>query len=137
MALLTRYAACRKTFSHCNPVDDAELSELEDNVAIFLSMCRREVVSRNLGHISPKLHLLEHHTAPLMRRLRIGLGLLGEQGAESLHSSFNSLQSKFKNIPGELLRLKSVADQHLLTTTDEANVLRPLPKKRKAETQCL
>ena len=130
--LMTSYAACRTIFSHCRPVDDAELDKLQKEVATFLKLCRKEVVSRNLGYIMPKLHLLEEHAVPQMHWLRVRLGLLSEQGAESLHSSMKSLKTKFKNIPGELLRLKFVADQHLLTTSNEANTLRPQPRKRKA-----
>jgi len=136
-ALMSSYATCRSMFSHCQPVDEDELDKLQKEVTKFLQLCRKDVVARKLGFITPKLHLLEEHTVPMMRRLRVGLGLLGEQGAESLHSSLNSLESKFKNIPGELLRLKSVADQHLLTTTDEAQSLAPRPqsRKRKADHQ--
>ena len=131
-SLLSQYAACRVIFSHSKPITDLDIEQLSAKVQSFLELCRREVVERQFGNITPKLHLLENHTEPMMRRLRVGLGLLGEQGAESLHSSLSSLASKFKNIPGELQRLKAVADQHLLTTTDEASKLRPRPRKRKA-----
>jgi len=122
-------------FSHCNSVKDSDIHNLEVAISSFLRTCRTEVVQRSLGHITPKLHLLESHTAPLMKQLHVGLGLLAEQGAESLHSSMNTLDVLFKNIPGDLARLKAVADQHLLTTTKEATTLPPQSRKRKAEEQ--
>ena len=36
--------------------------------------------------ILPKMHILEDHVVPWMRRWRIGAGLMGEQGAESIHA---------------------------------------------------
>ena len=133
--LLTNYATCREIFSHCNAVSDEDLVKLNNEIRQFVSKCRTEIVHRGLGHITPKIHLLEEHTLPLMQKFRVGLGLLAEQGAESLHSSMNTLDVLFKNIPGSLARLKSVADQHLLTTTKEASTLQPRPRKRKAEQQ--
>ena len=135
VALMNSYATCRAKFSHCKPVDDADLGQLQQDIEKFLALCRNEVVSRKFGHITPKLHLLEEHTVPLMKRVRVGLGLLAEQGAESLHSSLNSLNFKYKSIPRELLRLQTVAAQHLLTTTNEAIALRPAPRKRKSQEQ--
>ena len=62
-------------------------------------MRREEIVARRLGNITPELHLLKEHTVPLIRKLHVGLGLLAKQGAESLHSNFNTLSEVFKNIP--------------------------------------
>ena len=133
--LMNSYASCRAIFSHSQAVSADEMDKLESEVRRFLSMCRRHVVARRLGNITPKLHLLENHTVPLIRKLGVGLGLLAEQGAESLHASLNTLNAIYKNIPGDLARLKVVAEQHLLTTTKEASTLAPRPQKRKAEDQ--
>lgn len=35
----------------------------------------------------------------MMKMLRVGIGLLGEQGAESIHVAFNKHEQSFKNIP--------------------------------------
>ena len=133
--LLTCYAECRSVFSRCTAVDENEVEQLQNAITNFMANCRVEIVERGLGHITPKLHLLEEHTAPMIKKLGVGLGLLAEQGAESLHSSMNTLDSLFKNIPGDLARLKTVAEQHLPTTTKEASELRPRPRKRKSEEQ--
>ena len=50
-----------------------------------MTTVRHEVVDRRRGNITPKLHLLESHVVSSMRRFRVGLGLLGEQGREGLH----------------------------------------------------
>lgn len=86
--LFTQYADYRKIFSCGTPLvlSSADIEELESCITKFLDTCRNQVVKRNLGNITPKLHLLERHAVPLIRTVRIGLGLLSEQGVESLHS---------------------------------------------------
>lgn len=123
----SKYAACTEIFSHSTPVDDDVLLQLQINIEDFLKFCRAEVVERGYGHITPKLHLLEYHVVPLMERVKFGIGLLGEQGAESLHSAMNQLESAAKNTPSSLQRLKSVADQHLLACVMEGH--RPSARK--------
>ena len=77
--LMTGYANCRNIFSSCNAVDDRQLNQLQANISTFMEMARKEIVARGLGNITPKLHLLEHHTVPPMRDFCVGLGLLAEQ----------------------------------------------------------
>ena len=105
-SLFSQYAACRSSFSHFNKCGEEELQQLELFIASFLQKCRSEVVERGLGHITPKLHLLEEHTVPLIRRVHVGLGLLSEQGAEGIHAEFNLLEKRNGSIPGKLERLK-------------------------------
>ena len=51
----------------------------------------------SFGAITPKLHLIEDHMI-FLRRWRVGCGLLGEQGAESIHTKFNKLRRTYSNI---------------------------------------
>ena len=41
--------------------------------------------------VIPKMHFLEEHTVHWLRKWGVGFGLMGEQGAESIHAYFNSL----------------------------------------------
>ena len=43
--------------------------------------------------IKPKLHILEDHMVNFLRNCRVGSGLLGEQGAESIHKVYNQLKA--------------------------------------------
>ena len=135
--LIPAYAACSAIFSKNSSVSPEELSSLSVLIEDFLASWRKEIVERQLGHITLKLHLLEQHTLPLMTKLRVGIGLLGEHGAESIHSTFNNYDSDFKNIPLASQRLKTIADQHLLSCVTDINNLRPIqvPRKRKASQQ--
>ena len=50
--------------------------------------------------ITVKMHLLEDHMVPFLRQWNwVGYGLMGEQGAESVHAEFNSLLCRYTNIP--------------------------------------
>ncbi len=41
------------------------------------------------GNISLKLHFLEDHVMPQIRRLKAGLGKMNEQGGKNVHSKPN------------------------------------------------
>jgi len=97
--LFTMYAKCRSLISHCNPMSNEEIDTLDVAIKAFMAACRADVVERSLGHITPKLHLLEDHTVPLIKEVHVGLGLLAEQGAESIHAQFNTLERSFVSIP--------------------------------------
>ncbi len=113
---MTLYADCRAIFSSSDRVDAEKLVVLEERVKTFMSAARSDVVKRSRGRITPKLHLLESHVVPSVKRFGIGLGMLGEQGGESIHAEFNLLARTFDNVVRELDRLKMVVKQHCLTT---------------------
>lgn len=69
--------------------------------------------------ITPKLHMLEDHVIPFLRKWRVGLGFLGEHGAESIHARFNSLRRAFIKIPDPVKRLHAIMKEHLLQVCPE------------------
>ena len=74
---------------------------------------------------------------PLMTKLGVGIGLLGEHGAESIHSAFNNYDGDLKNIPLASRCLKTIADQHQLSCVTDISNSRPIgvSRKRKASQQ--
>ena len=76
--------------SQARRATEEDLSILKPAIVVLLAECRCELVSRGLGHITPKLHMIEEHTFPLMQRLAVGLGLMAEQGAESIHAELTA-----------------------------------------------
>ena len=67
----------------------------ETNIGTFMA-CYREFFAA--ATVLPKMHILEHHVVPWMRRWGIGAGLMGEQGAESIiiiHAHLNRLEAQF------------------------------------------
>ena len=58
--------------------------------------------------VTPKFHMLEDHVVPFLRLWRVGFGFHGEQGAESLHATFNKITRSYLAIPDRVQRLKCV-----------------------------
>ena len=54
--------------------------------------------------ITPKLHLLEEHAVEWLQRWRVGFGMMGEQGAGSIHAHVNILKRTYSNIPEYVTR---------------------------------
>ena len=79
--------------------------------------------------VLPKMHILEDHVIPWMRRWHIGAGLMGEQGAESIHAHFNRLEMQFNGIANPLDRLRYVFNEYNVESTPGLNALQPPPKK--------
>ena len=46
--------------------------------------------------VLPKMHMLEEHVVSWLRMWHIGFGMMGEQGAESIHAHFNQLKPMFR-----------------------------------------
>lgn len=102
--------------------------DTEKDIEKFLRSYRGEF---SHSSVIPKMHILEHHVVPWMRRWSIGAGLMGEQGAESVHSHFNRLQQTYCGIPDPLDRLTYVFREHTLETCPPLTALQPPPKKRR------
>lgn len=81
--------------------------------------------------VTPKLHMMEDHIVPFLRKWRRGLGLLGEQGAESIHARFNSIRCNYTNMPNPVERLECIMREHFNQLCPENIVRLPEIKKRK------
>ncbi len=68
---------------------DYTLTSVESDIDAFLLFYRSSFPHAT---ITPKLHMVEDHIVDFIRRWRVGLGMLGEQGAESIHARFNQLE---------------------------------------------
>ena len=61
--------------------------------------------------ITVKLHMLEDHMMPFLKLWKgVGFGLMGEQGAESIHADLNNL----KRMPDSVERLRCTIKEHPL-----------------------
>eukprot|EP00117_Sycon_ciliatum_P043758 scpid30363/ scgid31641/ len=98
-----------------------------------MAMVRHDIAERLGKSITPKLHLLECHTIPCMRRFGVSLGLLGEQGGESIHRKFKQLRSSLENMNRDVDRLHVLVTQYLTTTLPHYNRMILQPKRRTLE----
>ena len=83
--------------------------------------------------ILPKMHLLEMHIVPWVRQHGVGLGLMGEQGAESIHASVNGIKAAYTNIPDKVKRLECILREHHRHVCPTLAKQRPTIKRRKIE----
>ena len=58
------------------------------SITNFMRFYREEISTTT----TPKLHMLEVHMVPLINKWHYGMGFMGEQGAESIHTSFNAIE---------------------------------------------
>ena len=100
----------------------------EKDIEKFLSYYRSTFPSAS---ILPKMHILEDHTIPWFRRHHVGAGLMGEQGAESVHAHIMTLDKRFDGIRDDVDRLKYLFKGQMLESAPSLTQLRPVPKKRK------
>ena len=75
--------------------------------------------------------MLEDHTVEWVKARNVGFGPLGEQGAESIHSSFNSPGRTYESVPNGVKRLRSIMTEHLISINPQNVAARPSPAKRK------
>lgn len=88
--------------------------------------------------ILPKLHFLEDHIYEWVRRYRTGVGLLGEQGIESIHhDEVNELNRTYSCIRNRVDRLKCVMEeQHRRCHPDNVSKIPQKQKRKKPTEEC-
>jgi hypothetical protein len=84
--------------------------------------------------VLPKMHMLEEHVVPWLRKWHVGFGLLGEQGVESIHKHFNQLTRTYKSVPEQVDQLRTLMTEHLLHIAPEHVAATPDIKKRRRST---
>ncbi len=81
--------------------------------------------------VLPKMHMLEEHIVDWLRLWGVGLGLMGEQGAESIHASINTISRAYSNIPDKVQRLECILKEHHRHVCPTLAAQQPVKKKRK------
>ena len=77
------------------------------------------------------MHILEDHMLEWVSTHLAGCGLMGEQGAESIHAKFNSLKRTYSGIRNPIARLKSIMQDHYLSISPYMSAAVPTPEKRR------
>ena len=85
--------------------------------------------------VTPKMHFLEEHVVPWVKKWKIGFGLMGEQGAESVHAYFNGLVLRYKGVTDPVQRMECTMREHLLHIAPANVAAKPQLKKRKMNRQ--
>ena len=75
--------------------------------------------------------MLEDHTMDWVKARSVGFGLLGEQGAESIHSKFNNLGRNYSSTAKGEERIRNIMRAHFVSVVPQNIAARPPPAKRK------
>ena len=82
--------------------------------------------------IFPKLHYLEEHVVDFIQRWKVGPGMMGEHGGESMHCLFSALQVRFASTPDVVMRYQNMLKQHLVSVNPNLPAApEPARKKKK------
>ena len=81
--------------------------------------------------MTPKLHMIEDHVVPFLQQWKVGLGMLGEQGAEGIHVHFNQLEQTYCNMANGVERLCAMVVDHFQQVCPENVALEPPVTTRK------
>ena len=76
------------------------------------------------------MHMMEDHVVDFIAKWRVGFGMLGEQGAESIHTVFNQLGRTYSNMTNGVERLKSVVMEHYRQICPKNVARQPPPAKK-------
>ncbi|XP_064639457.1 uncharacterized protein LOC135495001 [Lineus longissimus] len=93
---------------HAKPVPEDEIQMIEVCIQKYLNFYRR----RLKGRIFPKLHFLEDHVVAWIKLWGFGMGLMGEQGGESIHAEINRIQRINCAVSNKLQKYASILKEH-------------------------
>nr|XP_047133997.1 uncharacterized protein LOC124812047 isoform X3 [Hydra vulgaris] len=127
VALFSKYSTCYNFMNSSEIINKNPISELERAIDKLMSYFRKTWPNES---ITPKMHLLESHCVDFIRNWNSGLDIYGEQGLESMHAEFNSMNNTFCHMKGKQ-RLRSILSNHYIKNSPEALIIRPTIKKRK------
>ncbi|XP_066934119.1 uncharacterized protein [Clytia hemisphaerica] len=125
--LMDNYGVCHRLMNSSDYFNDEKIQQLDTAIKKFFVHYRDNFKQS----ITIKLHMLECHILKFIKKWRIGLGMYGEQGAESIHPEFNSLRKTYASHKPAEKRLQTMVEQHLLRVAPEVRVTVPKPPTRK------
>lgn len=157
--LFFKYSKCHNLMNSCEYFNDEKIAELGKKICliclkksqqqyhmllfIFIFFFISDTNIKDLmayirstfpkTSITPKLHMLEEHVVDFVKKWKMGLGLYGEQGGESIHPEFNSLKATYASVRPHQARVKVMLEQHHLKVMPASKQLVPPIKRKKKD----
>ncbi|KAL5518221.1 hypothetical protein EMCRGX_G003912 [Ephydatia muelleri] len=100
-SILAQFGRCHELYDG-NYINEYNASQLAAAIPSFMESFRRAFPKATTPI---KMHLLEDHALQWANRMHVGFGLLGEQGAESIHAKFNTLLSQYNTMHDKVKKL--------------------------------
>ena len=120
------YSEVHSHVSHGRPTNEKELGDAQQHINHYLAYVRDNFPMKVL----PKMHFLEDHVVPWMRRWGHGMAFHGEQAVESIHAEFNRLHRAASGIRNRDTRCLSVMKAHHMKCSPTIQSYIVQPKKR-------
>ena len=105
------YHAVHQAISHTKQIDETAQSQLQTDIDSYIKLFKESFPEQN---ILPKMHILQSHCTTFIESTGFGLGLLGEQGGELLHSTLSKLEQRTRGIRNARKRMLSTLESHHL-----------------------
>ena len=121
------FSEVHNAVAHSLPVAPDHVGHIQRQIDKYLAYYRENFPNK----ILPKHHILEDHTPTWINRWEVGMALHGEQGGESVHSEFNSLQRAACGIRNELDQLMAMMRDHHMKCSPTIQECIVEPKCRK------
>ena len=122
------FSKIHEHISITEPMTDDRATKIEQKIVDYMTLYCKSSPQKVL----PKHHILEHHCATFITKHRFGLGLLGEQRGELLHSTIRKIQKRTHAMKDEASQLKTTMQLHLLQTSQQVQSLIPPKRKKKS-----
>lgn len=75
---------------------------------------------------------MEDHIVPFVKKWKVGPGMMGEHGGESIHHLFNELKQRYANMPNAATRCYHTLKRHLIETNPSLpSAPEPAQKRKK------
>ena len=147
--VLNLFGTCYRGYNSSTYMDDEDIKQLGKHDYIYFKneMMYQTVFHRTRhkqlpgllsSHISSGKHpaenaYLEGPCRPMVLRWCMGFGIMGEQGAESIHAYLMKLERIHQGIANDVERLKYIFKEHQLESAPSLVALRSSPQKQTKE----
>ncbi|XP_071500072.1 uncharacterized protein [Diadema antillarum] len=109
--LFSHFGRCHVGMNTAGFLQNEEIDDLERSIKEYLHFFRTHFPDET---VPPKMHLLEDHIIPWLRKWGATMGTMGEQGGESLHAQINNIKRDLRGYSNDLeLLMRSVKGQWL------------------------
>ena len=121
--LFSLHSKVHRLIGGSGPIGSEDIELAQSLIDKYMSYWRKEFPDES---VTLKQHLLEVHTVPWLREYKVGFGLMGEQGFESIHAKINDIEKDFRSELNQEKRGLNVYKRHLIQTAPE--ILHETPK---------
>ncbi|XP_063956581.1 uncharacterized protein LOC135154372 [Lytechinus pictus] len=117
--LLKLFGACHRGINTGTFLDDSVIDKLDKDIKEYMLFYRQNFPTES---VTPKQHLLQYHVIPWFRDWRASLGMMGEQGGESVHCQLNNISRDLRGYNDDLkLNIQCVKNQWILSSPSNYN----------------